>query len=86
MKLKIALIGAAAIAAAALSACGDHNSEASMPTPPPSMPTSQQLDTAQVLALAQKSSEVSTPFEVDAGMLTLTDTSDSAEAISVNGM
>jgi hypothetical protein len=85
MKLKIALIGAAAIAAAALSACGDHNSEASMPTPTPT-PTTQQLDTAQVLALAQKTSEVSTPFEVDAGMLTLTDTSDSAEAISVNGM
>ena len=85
MKLKIALLGAATIAAAALSACGDHNSEASMPTPTPT-PTTQQLDTAQVLALAQKTSEVSTPLEVDGGMLTLTDTSDSAEAISVNGM
>jgi hypothetical protein len=85
MKLNIALIGAAAFAAAALSACGDHNSEASMPTPTPT-PSTQALDSAQVLALAQKSSEVSTPFEVDGGMLTLTDTSDTAEAISVNGM
>jgi hypothetical protein len=88
MKLKIVLIGAAAIAAAALSACGggDHNSQASTPSTPPTMPTTQQLDTAQVLALAQKSSEVSAPFEVNGGMLTLTDTSDTTDAISVNGM
>jgi hypothetical protein len=86
MKLNIALIGAAAIAAAALSACGGDNSQASMPTTPPTMPASQQLDTAQVLALAQKTSEVSTPIVVDGGMLTLTDTSDTTDAISVNGM
>ena len=79
MKLNIALIVAAAIAAAALSACGGDNSQASMPA-------SQQLDTAQVLALAQKTSEVSTPIVVDGGMLTLTDTSDTTDAISVNGM
>jgi hypothetical protein len=50
------------------------------------MSSAQQLDTAQVLALAQKSSEVASPFEVNNGMLTLTDDSDTAEAISVNGM
>jgi hypothetical protein len=86
MKLNIALIGAAAIAAAALSACGDHNAQVSTPSTPPTMPTTQQLDTAQVLALAQKTSEVSTPIVVDGGMLTLTDTSDTTDAISVNGM
>jgi hypothetical protein len=87
MKLNIALIGAAAVAAAALSACGGgDNSQASMPSTPPTMPTTQQLDTAQVLALAQKTSEVSAPFEVNGGMLTLTDTSDTTDAISVNGM
>jgi hypothetical protein len=86
MKLKITLIGAAAIAAAALSGCGGDNSQASMPTAPPPTPVGQQLDTAQVLALAQKTSEVSTPFVVDGGMLTLTDTSDTTDAISVNGM
>ena len=87
MKLKTALIGAAAIAAAALSGCGGDHSQASMPTTtPPPMPTTQQLDTVQVLALAQKTSEVSTPIVVDGGMLTLTDTSDTTDAISVNGM
>jgi hypothetical protein len=86
MKLNIALIGAAAIAAAALSACGGGSSQASMPATPPTMPAGQQLDTAQVLALAQKTSEVSTPIVVDGGMLTLTDTSDTTDAVSVNGM
>jgi hypothetical protein len=84
MKLKIALLGAAAVAAAALSACGDHESAGSVSMP--TMPTTQALDTAQVLALAQKTSEVSAPIQVDDGMLTLTDSSDTAEAISVNGM
>jgi type IV pilus biogenesis protein CpaD/CtpE len=81
MKRKTALIGAAALAAASLVACGDHPGM-SVPT----MPTAQALDTAQVLALAQKSSEVSVPIQVNDGALTLTDSSESAEAISVNGM
>ena len=82
MKRKTALIGAAALAAACLVACGDHLPAMSVPT----MPTAQALDTAQVLALAQKSSEVSVPIQVNDGALTLTDSSESAEAISVNGM
>jgi hypothetical protein len=97
MKRKIALIGAAAIAAAALTACGGGSHSAGNSTGMSSSSSSsssssggtssaQQLDTAQVLALAQKSSELDSAFEVNDGMLMLTDTSDTAEAISVNGM
>ena len=95
MKRKIALIGAAAIAAAALTACGHGSHSAGNSTGMSSSSSSsssggtssaQQLDSAQVLALAQKSSEVDSAFEVNDGMLTLTDDSDTAEAISVNGM
>jgi hypothetical protein len=39
-----------------------------------------------VLALAQKTSEVSSPFQVDDGALTLTDTSNSSAPIGVDGM
>jgi hypothetical protein len=94
MKRNIALIGAAAIAAAALTACGGGSDSAGNSSGMSSSSSSssggtssaQQLDTAQVLALAQKSSEVDSAFEVNDGMLTLTDDSDTAEAISVNGM
>jgi hypothetical protein len=44
----------------------------------------QQLDTAQVLALAQQTSETSSPFQVNDGALTLTDTSDSTPAIGID--
>jgi len=47
---------------------------------------SQQLDTAHVLALAQQTSDTSSPFQVDDGALTLTDTSDTSVPISVIGM
>jgi hypothetical protein len=93
MKRNIALIGTAALAAAALTACGggsDSGSSTGMSSSSSSSSggtsMAQQLDTAQVLALAQKSSEVASPFEVNDGMLVLTDDSDTAEAISVNGM
>jgi hypothetical protein len=96
MKRNIAFIGAAAIAAAALAACGGGrdtagnstgmSSSSSSSSSSGGMSSAQQLDTAQVLALAQVRSEVDAPFEVNDGMLTLTDDSDTAEAISVNGM
>jgi hypothetical protein len=44
----------------------------------------QQLDTAQVLALAQQTSETSSPFQVNDGALTLTDTSDSTQAVGID--
>jgi hypothetical protein len=84
MKRKTVLVGAAALAAASLSACGDHAASGSMSMA--TTPTAQELDTAQLLALAQKTSEVSAPIQVDDGALTLTDTSETTAAISVNGM
>jgi hypothetical protein len=94
MKRNIALIGAAAFAAAALTACGGGNDSAGNSTGTSSSSSSssggtssaQQLDTAQLLALARNPSETALPFEVNDGMLVLTDDSDTAEAISVNGM
>jgi hypothetical protein len=44
----------------------------------------QSLDTAQVLAQARETSETSTPYPVNDGALTLNDTSDTSEPISVN--
>jgi hypothetical protein len=74
---------AAVLTAAGLGACGDGgHGTASQPAPP--APQQQNLDTAQLLALAQKPSETTTPINVNAGMLELTDTSDTAQPISVN--
>ncbi|MGH8210121.1 MAG: hypothetical protein ACREU6_11115 [Steroidobacteraceae bacterium] len=83
MKRKIAVAGAAAVAAGALISCGgDDNSSSAPPLAP------QTTDTAQVLATAQNSSEVSTPFQVNGttGGLTFTDTSETTTPISVNAM
>jgi hypothetical protein len=84
MKSKNVLVGATAlVTAAALSACGGGSSGAS--NPPPVVTTSaQSLDSAQVLAQAQHTSENSNPYQVNDGALTLTDTSETSEPISVN--
>ena len=88
MKRKVAIVTACAPAVLA-SACGggDHNGSPmpSAPQPPPTS-SNQMLDTAQVLALAKQTSETSSPFAVNGGALTLTDTSDTSEPISVDGM
>jgi hypothetical protein len=93
MKRNISVIGAAALAVLALSGCGGGGSNSSTASSSSSsssssggMSSAQQLDSAQVLALAQKTSEVSSPFQVDDGALTLTDTSDSSAPIGVDGM
>ncbi len=74
---------AAVLTAAGMSACGDSGHDSASQSTPPA-PQQQNLDTAQVLALAQKPSETATPFNVNAGMLELTDTSDTSQPISVN--
>ena len=85
MKHRIAILGATAIAAGSMSACGGGNGEvAAMPPPPPSV-ISQSLDTVQVLAQARHASETSSPYPVNDGALVLTDASDTTEPISVNG-
>jgi hypothetical protein len=84
MQLKTVVIVAAGLTAASLAGCGHDHQTAVTPSPPTS--DVQTLDTSGVLALAQKSSETGTPFAVDGGLLVLSDSSDTAEAISVNGM
>jgi hypothetical protein len=85
MKRMTAIAAVGALAGVGLTACGGDNGPAgtSASNPPP---MAQQLDTANVLALAQKTSESATPFQVDDGALTLTDTSETSTAIMVNGM
>jgi hypothetical protein len=46
----------------------------------------QSLDTAQVLALAQVTSEASEPIVVNGGALTLNDTSETGAPIAVSAM
>lgn len=64
-----------------LSGCGGRENHAAMPPPPG--PSTQALDTAQALTLAQQSSETSSPFKVADGALTLTDTSETSEPIAI---
>jgi hypothetical protein len=85
MQHKSLKMGAAAIAAACLSACGDHNSSATSTPTPPTPPMTQQLDSAAVLAMAQKTSEVSQPIALNDNAVSLTDTSDTTSPISVDG-
>jgi hypothetical protein len=82
MQNKILKMGAAAIAAASLSACGDHGSSSTSTT---TAPTTQELDSAAVLSMAQKTSETSEPIALDNNAVILTDTSDTTQPISVNG-
>jgi uncharacterized lipoprotein YbaY len=82
MKTKVWLMGTAALSAGMLTACYDQNSVA----PTPATPASQALDTQQVLALAQQTSETSTPTAVNNGAITITDTSETSSPISVNAM
>jgi len=88
MKSKILILGAICAAPCMLAACGGNDNGSSntstTPTPPPTTSNVMALDTAQVLALAQVTSETSTPFAVNGGALVLTDTSESGLPIGVN--
>ena len=85
MKHKMAILGVAAIVAGSISACGSgDNGLATAMSPSPGV-TSQSLDTAQVLAQARQSSEISSPYPVIDGALALTDTSDTTEPVGING-
>lgn len=86
MKAKLLWLSAVGISAALVGACHDHHGGS---TPPPTSPppaTSQSLDTAQVLALAQQTSETSTPIDVNGGAVTLNDTSETTSPIAVTAM
>jgi hypothetical protein len=83
MTTKRPLLGAVGLSAVLVAACHDDHHRGS---PPPPAPTSQSLDTAQVLALAQQSSETNTPVAVNGGALTLNDTSETSAPIAVTAM
>jgi hypothetical protein len=85
MKRTSLLLGLVVLGAT-LQGCGgsDSSSMATMPSPPPQS-TGQSLDTTQVLALAKEPSETGEPFAVNAGALTLDDTSEATGPSGVNG-
>jgi hypothetical protein len=86
---KSAALTAAVLTAAGMSGCGGGGNGQTAAAPPAqttaAAPQPQSLDTAQVLALAKQSSETASPFPVDSGLLVLNDTSETSEAITVNG-
>jgi hypothetical protein len=82
MSRKIALLGAASLIACVVSACGGHDEGAVEAVSQPD----QSLDTAQVLVLAQRTSENELPFQVNNGAVAIDDTSDTSQPISINTM
>jgi hypothetical protein len=82
MNSKRLFLGAVGLSAGLVAACHDDHHSAPTPTPP----TSQSLDTAQVLALAQKTSETAAPIAVNGGAVTLNDTSETSAPIAVSAM
>jgi hypothetical protein len=71
------LAGATAFGCLALAACG---SDGTITPVPPAVsnpgPSTTELNTADVLALARQTSETSTPFQVDGGAVALTPVND----------
>ncbi len=82
MNYKRFLIGVVGLSVGLIGACHDDHHGATRPPPT----TSQALDTAQVLALAQQTSETSTPIAVNGGAVTLNDTSETSAPIAINAM
>jgi hypothetical protein len=85
MNTKLAIVTSVGLAAGLVSGCGSESGQSVGSTAPP-VSTSQSLTTEKVLAQAQMPSETTTPYAVDAGALTLTDTSETSEPMSINGM
>jgi hypothetical protein len=85
MKTKLLVLGAIGVSAIVVAACHHDDNGSSTSTSPPVSTTStaMALDTAQVLALAQQTSETSSAFAVNGNALTLTDTSETSAPISV---
>ena len=97
MKARIALlIGSTAVVCMALASCGGNGGSAPAappmavtpppPPPPPPPPMTMDLDTAAVLAIVQTmTSETTSPFAVDGGLVAVTPVGDETSApISVD--
>jgi predicted small secreted protein len=95
MKRKLAIMASVGLATSIVAGCNGHGdgdiaaggnpSSGSSAPSGTTTPTSQSLDTAGVLALAKIQLDTATPFTVDSGALTLTDTSDTTTPIAVTG-
>ena len=83
MKRRIVMTGISAVAAALLGACGGDGGRAAPPPPP--APMGLALTTAQLLDRARQSSETTEPLPVNGGALTITDTSESTDSVSLVG-
>ncbi len=83
MNRKLLLLSVLGLTAVLSAACHDHNNNPPPQPPPPPPSTSLSLDTAQVLALAQQTSETAAPLAVNGGALTLNDTSETSAPIAV---
>jgi hypothetical protein len=87
MNRKTLVLGAVGISAGLVAACGGNNGNgATTSAPPPPGQTTQEANTAQVLGLAQETSEVSSPFAVNGGAFTITDSSETSSPVPVNMM
>jgi hypothetical protein len=84
MDLRTPLLFGLGLCAGLLVACSSdvHPNASLAPVPIPQTP--QALDTAQVLALAQKTSETASPFAVNGGLITLSGTSETGSPIPVD--
>jgi hypothetical protein len=86
MKTKVAFVAAGALLASLVTACGDDNGGMSTTSTPAPASSNLALNTEGVLALARESSETTSPLPVNAGALTLTDTSDTTAPVNLNAM
>jgi len=86
MKTKLAIMTSVGLAASLMSGCGGDQGQTTSGSTMPPASTAQSLDTQQVLTQAKMTSDSSAPYTVDNGQLTLTDTSETSDPISVNGM
>lgn len=82
MKTKVVIPLVGVVAGTLMTACGGGDSH----PPVTQMQQPQSLDTSQVLAQARVTSETAEPYQVDGGLLTLTDTSETSEPININAM
>lgn len=82
MNPKMLLLGVVGLSVGLVAAC--HDDHPSAPTPPPAK--SQSLDTAQVLSLAQQTSETSAPIAVNGAAVILNDSSETSAPIAVGAM
>jgi hypothetical protein len=91
MKRNIALVTGVGVALGLLGGCGGSDNGPPVSSgssgssgPGNSTPTQQKLDSQAVLAQAKMTSETSSPYIIDDGLLVLTDTSDTTTPISIN--